>query len=95
MMSGVGLILAGVSWDMFGQEKRTTLVSIVSAILAYALFLNDANKVVWTIFISVVVSTADFLFLQKRRVDINTRSSVKPLNEHGMALLEKGVLERL
>ena len=46
MMSGVGLILAGVSWDMFGQEKRTTLVSIVSAILAYALFLNDANKVV-------------------------------------------------
>ncbi|HIS01956.1 MAG TPA: xanthine/uracil permease [Candidatus Excrementavichristensenella intestinipullorum] len=72
MMSGVGLILAGVSWDMFGQEKRTTLVSIVSAILAYALFLNDANKVVWTIFISVVVSTADFLFLQKRRVDIST-----------------------
>ena len=61
MMSGVGLILAGVSWDMFGQEKRTTLVSIVSAILAYAIFLNDANKVVWTIFISVVVSTADFL----------------------------------
>ena len=72
MMSGVGLILAGVSWDMFGQEKRTTLVSIVSASLAYALFLNDANKVVWTIFISVVVSTADFLFLQKRRVDIST-----------------------
>lgn len=72
MMSGVGLILAGVSWDMFGQEKRTALVSIVSAILAYALFLNDANKVVWTIFISVVVSTADFLFLQKRRVDIST-----------------------
>ena len=72
MMSGVGLILAGVSWDMFGQEKRTTLVSIVSAILAYAIFLNDANKVVWTIFISVVVSTADFLLLQKRRVDLST-----------------------
>ena len=44
MMSGVGLILAGVSWDMFGQEKRTTLVSIVSAILAYAIFLNDATR---------------------------------------------------
>ncbi|MCI5956882.1 MAG: xanthine/uracil permease, partial [Clostridiales bacterium] len=72
MMSGVGLILAGVSWDMFGQEKRTTLVSIVSAIIAYAIFLNDGNKVVWTIFISVVVSTADFLFLQKRRVDLST-----------------------
>jgi len=71
MMSGVGLILAGVSWDMFGQEKRTTLLSIVSAIAAYAIFLNSSNKVVWTIFISVVVSTADFLFLQKRRVDLS------------------------
>lgn len=70
MMSGVGLILAGVSWDMYGQEKRTTLVSVVAAIAAYAIFLNSPNKVVWTIFISVVVSTADFLFLQKRRVDV-------------------------
>lgn len=70
MMSGVGLILASVSWDMFGQEKRTTLISIVSAIAAYAIFLNDPNKVVWTIFFSVIISTADFLFLQKRRVDL-------------------------
>ena len=70
MMSGVGLILAGVSWDMFGQERRTTLISIVTAIAAYAIFLNNPNKVVLTIFISVVVSTADFLFLQKRRVDL-------------------------
>jgi len=68
MMSGVGLILAGVSWDMLGQERRTALISIISAIGAYALFLNSPNKVVWTIFISVVVSTADFLLLQKRRV---------------------------
>ncbi len=70
MMSGVGLILAGVSWDMLQQERRTALVSIVSAVLAYAFFLNSANKVVWTIFISVAVSTADFLLLQKRRVDV-------------------------
>ena len=72
MMSGVGLMLAGVSLDMFQQEKRTTIVSVVSAIVAYALFLNNGNKVVWTIFISVVVSTADFLFIQKRRVDLTT-----------------------
>jgi len=72
MMSGVGLILAGVSWDMFGQEKRTTAISIVSAIAAYAIFLNDPNKVVWTIFISVFVSTADYLFLQKRRVSMSS-----------------------
>jgi adenine/guanine/hypoxanthine permease len=71
MMSGVGLILAGVSWDMFGQEKRTTVISIVTAIAVYAIFLNDPNKVVWTIFISVIVATADFLFLQKRRVTLS------------------------
>lgn len=71
MMSGVGLILAGVAWDMYNQEKRTTIISVVSAIAAYALFLNSPNKVVWTIFISVVISTADFLFLQKRRVDLS------------------------
>ncbi len=70
MMAGVGLILAGVSWDMFGQERRTALISIVTAIAAYAIFLNNPNKVVLTIFISVVISTADFLFLQKRRVDL-------------------------
>ncbi len=71
MMSGVGLILAGVTWDMFQQEKRVTIVSVVAAVAAYAIFLNSPNKVVWTIFISVVVSTADFLFLQKRRVDLS------------------------
>ena len=71
MMSGVGLMLAGVSWDMLKQERRVTLVSMISAIIAYALFINDGNKVVWTIFISVAVSTADFLFLQKRRVDLS------------------------
>ncbi|NLC17847.1 MAG: xanthine/uracil permease [Clostridiales bacterium] len=71
MMSGVGLILAGVSLDMFSQDKRTTLVSIVTAIAAYAIFFNSPNKVVWTIFISVIVSTADFLLLQKRRVDVS------------------------
>ena len=72
MMSGVGLMLAGVTLDMFGQEKRVTLVSVISALIAYMIFLNDGNKVVWTIFISVAVSTADFLFLQKRRVDMST-----------------------
>ena len=72
MMSGVGLMLAGVTLDMFGQEKRTTVISVVSALIAYMIFINDGNKVVWTIFISVVVSTLDFLFLQKRRVDMST-----------------------
>lgn len=86
MMSGVGLMLASVTLDMYGQEKRTTIVSVVSALVAYVIFLNDGNKVVWTIFISVVVSTLDFLFLQKRRVDMSTlveegREAVEMSNE--------------
>jgi len=80
MMSGVGLILAGVSIDMFNQDRRTSLVSIVTAIAAYAIFFNSPNKVVWTIFISVVLSTADFLILQKRRVDIS--ASIEEGREH-------------
>ena len=72
MMAGVGLMLAGVTLDMFGQEKRIVIVSVVSALAAYVVFINDGNKVVWTIFISVVVSTLDFLFLQKRRVNMET-----------------------
>ena len=84
MMAGVGLILAGVSWDMFGQEKRITIVSVIAAIITYAIctITKSANSVVWTIFVSVVVSTADFLFLQKRRVDLST------VVEEGRELIE-------
>ena len=70
MMAGVGLILAGVSWDMFEKEKRVTLVSLASALLTFFLLHKNGNKLVWTIFISVVVSTLDFLLLQRRRVDV-------------------------
>ena len=70
MMAGVGLILASVAWDMFDKEKRITLVSLVSAIAAFALFKNSSNRLVWMIFFSVLISTLDFLFIQKRRVDV-------------------------
>ena len=84
MMAGVGLMLAGVAWDMYGQEKRSTLISIISALAAYAIFLNSSNKLVWTIFISVLITTADYLFLQKRRVDLST------LVEEGRDAVESG-----
>jgi len=71
MMSGVGLILASVAWDMFEQEKRTAAVSIISALITYALTLDSPNKVVYTIAVSVLVSTIDFVFIQKKRVDLN------------------------
>lgn len=73
MMAGVGLILADVALSMYSQEKRTSLVSIVTALLTYAIArrLDAGNALVWTIFFSVVVSTLDFLFLQKRRVALS------------------------
>lgn len=70
MMAGVGLILADVAWTMYGQEKRVSLVSIISALVAFVVFRNSPNKLVWMIFISVMIATLDFLFLQKRRVNL-------------------------
>jgi AGZA family xanthine/uracil permease-like MFS transporter len=66
MMSGVGLILSSVSLEMFNQEKRTGLISIVSALLIWA-FTRD---VVYTVAGSVLISTIDFSLIQKRRVDL-------------------------
>jgi len=71
MMSGIGLILAGVSWDMLGQEKRITLISIITAVAAYTFFIDNPNRVVWTIFISVLTPTIDYLFFQRRRVNVD------------------------
>ncbi len=70
MMAGVGVMLAGVCLDMFAQEKRITLISLISALAAYAFFADSSNRLVWTIFISVVIPTLDFLLLQRRRIDI-------------------------
>jgi len=85
MMSGGGLIMAGVATEMYTQDKRTAMVSIVAAVIAYALFLESANRVVWVIFISVVLSSLDFLLLQKRRVDVTEkiydRDSLRMSNE--------------
>jgi AGZA family xanthine/uracil permease-like MFS transporter len=60
MMSGVGLILAGVSLDMFNQERRVTLVSIVAAIATYAIFFTNPNKVVWSMYLLPLKKDGNF-----------------------------------
>ena len=70
MMSGVGLILTSVGVDMFAQEKRTGLISIISALVTYALTIHSPNAVVYTVAVSVLVSTLDFALIQKRRIDL-------------------------
>jgi AGZA family xanthine/uracil permease-like MFS transporter len=66
MMAGVGLILAQVSFQIAGQEKRTGAVSIISAMGIWLL----THDVVYTIAVSVLLSSLDFCLLQKRRVSL-------------------------
>lgn len=66
MMAGVGLILTEVAYTMFVAEKVTAGVSIVTALVVWALTFD----VVWTIAASVVASTAVFVFVLRRRVDL-------------------------
>jgi AGZA family xanthine/uracil permease-like MFS transporter len=66
MMAGVGLILSIVAIDLFNQEKRIGLISIISAFIVYK-FTHD---VVYTIAASITLSSLDYCILQKRRVDL-------------------------
>jgi len=72
MMAGVGIILSTVALDLFKGEKRAGAISIVSALVTYAVCgtFGIPNSLIWTIAVSVVLSTADFLGLQRRRVDL-------------------------
>jgi len=80
MMAGVGLMVAGISFDMLKQAKRTGIISFVSALATFALFPARYNphQLVYVIAISVTLATLDFALLQKdpvtgkrgRRIDI-------------------------
>jgi AGZA family xanthine/uracil permease-like MFS transporter len=66
MMAGVGLILAEVSIKLSNQEKRTGIISIITAVVIWMI----SRDVVYTIAGSVLLSTIDYCLLQKRRVDL-------------------------
>jgi len=86
MMAGVGLMVAGISVDMFKQARRTGAISFIAALGTYAFcrFFSSPGehlfnyRLVYVIAISVTLATLDFVFLQKdpetgkrgRRVDI-------------------------
>ena len=87
MMAGVGLMVAGISVDMFKQSRRTGAISFIAALATYAFcryFSAPGQhlfnyRLVYVIAISVTLATLDFIFLQKdpktgkrgRRVDIS------------------------
>jgi len=78
MMAGVGLMVAGISFDMFKQARRTGAISFVSALAAHAIFLGNPHALVYVVAISVTLATLDFTLLQKdpetgkrgRRIDL-------------------------
>lgn len=70
MMAGVGMMLCEVSYDFTVKNKDkvytwTSLVSIVSAVGSWVIFKSDANSVVYTIGISVIVSTVFYVVMRK------------------------------
>jgi adenine/guanine/hypoxanthine permease len=57
MMAGVGLMLCEVSYTFTKKDWQISLISIVSAVGAWMLLKSDSNAVVYTIGISVALST--------------------------------------
>ncbi|MCL2195905.1 MAG: xanthine/uracil permease [Oscillospiraceae bacterium] len=74
MMAGVGLMIAGISFKMVKQEKRTGIIAFVSALATHVIFHvffpDNDYALVYIIGVSVTLATLDFVFLQKRRVDL-------------------------
>ena len=77
MMAGVGLMVTGISFDMIKQAKRTAIISLVSALATHAFFVHMPfspetmrHALVYVIAVSVTLPTIDFVFIQKKRVDI-------------------------
>jgi len=67
MMAGVGLMLAEVgAITMWRSNTRTSVISIIVALLTWGLTRN----LVYTVAISVLLASLDYLFIQKRRVDM-------------------------
>ena len=78
MMAGVGLMVAGITLDMYKQARRTGLISFVSALAAHMIFLGNRHALVYVVAVSVTIATLDYVFLQTdpetgkkgRRVDL-------------------------
>ena len=64
MMAGVGLMVAGISFDMFKQSRRTGAISFISALTAHAYFLGNPHALVYVVAISVTLASLDFTLLQ-------------------------------
>ncbi|MCC2252319.1 MAG: NCS2 family permease [Bacillota bacterium] len=61
MMAGVGIMLAKVAWDMAKQDRIVGISSFASALLVYV----ATRDLVYTITISVILSSVIYFFMKK------------------------------
>lgn len=72
MMAGVGIILARVAIGMVKSNYRIGVVSVVTALLTYYATPNAGDKLVYTIVVSVIVSTIVAVLLKENtRIEID------------------------
>ncbi|CQR45961.1 hypothetical protein BN1058_00204 [Paraliobacillus sp. PM-2] len=73
MMAGVGIMLSKVAWDMAKGNKLAGVVSFASGLVTYI----ATKDLVYTITISVVLSSLVFYFFKKDQINQNEKPFVK------------------
>lgn len=66
MMAGVGIMLAKVAWDMSKNDRVVGISSLVSALIVYM----ATQDLVYTITISVILSSVIYYFIGKDKVGV-------------------------
>jgi len=70
MQAGVGIILARIAIDMIKADKFVGIISLVTALVVYF----PTQDLVYTIVVSVIVSSGAFLVKNKKPMDITSES---------------------
>ncbi len=86
MMAGVGFMLCEVSYNFTKTDWQVSVVSIVSAVGTWMLLKNDSNAVVYTIGISVAISTIYYVI--RKRIQSDKAEGAAETPETKQSLIE-------
>lgn len=75
MMAGVGIMLAKVAWDMARNDRLVGISSFASALIVYV----ATNDLVYTITISVILSSIIYFFVKKGEQEIKDNAPKEKL----------------
>ncbi len=85
MMAGVGFMLCEVSYHFTKTDWQVSVVSIVSAVGTWMLLKDDANAVVYTIGISVAISTIYYVVRKRMQGDKKaTEAAAEPESKQSL-----------